>query len=517
MALIQRLEIRQGQQLVMTPQLQQAIKLLQMSNMELADYIEQELEKNPLLERDESVPDERRAASDEGEAQPEPPVDMAADGESGTVSTEQLIDAGGSGDAAGEMDTDFSNVYGSESQAEAQERRFESGTPGDGMGTNIGSGAGSSARDYSFENTLSQKPNLSEHLIEQLLIATDNPVKRIIGRHLVDMLDERGYVTGNLEALADRLGTSLEEVEKTLALLQGFEPAGIFARDLQECLQLQLKERDHCDPAMVALLANLELLAARDFDALQDICGIDREDLVDMVTELKSLDPKPGMAFGDVVMQPVVPDVVVSETQEGSWMVELNTETLPRVLINAQYYGTVSSQAHNAKEKSYISECYANANWLVKSLDQRARTILKVSQEIVRQQDGFFAYGVEHLRPLNLKTVADAIKMHESTVSRVTSNKYMATPRGLYEMKYFFSAALGSLEGGASYSAETVRHRIKILIDREAVSKVLSDDRIVELLKESGVDIARRTVAKYREAMKIPSSVQRRREKKAIL
>jgi RNA polymerase sigma-54 factor len=308
------------------------------------------------------------------------------------------------------------------------------------------------------------------------------------------------------------LNCPLERVERVLATLHGFEPTGVGARDLRECLALQLRERNRLDPAMDALLDNLQLLARRDFAALKKACEVDDEDLREMIAELKALTPRPGAAFGGEPAQPVTPDVYVREGAGGLWLVELNSETLPRLLVDQRYHARVSAGARSDQEKVFVSDCMAQASWLVKSLDQRAKTILKVSSEIVRQQDAFLAYGVEHLRPLNLKTVADAIGMHESTVSRVTSNKYIGTPRGLFEMKFFFTSAINATEGGESHSAESVRHRIRQLIDAEASDRdVHSDDRIVELLKEAGVDIARRTVAKYREAMRIPSSVERRR------
>ena len=245
-------------------------------------------------------------------------------------------------------------------------------------------------------------------------------------------------------------------------------------------------------------------------------CGVGDEDLQEMIAELKALTPRPGAAFGGEPSQTVIPDVFVRPDPAGGWRVELNADTLPRLLVDKRYHATVAGGARSDKDRTFVAECAAQAAWLVKSLDQRAKTILKVASEIVRQQDAFLAFGVECLRPLNLKTVADAIGMHESTVSRVTSNKYLATPRGVFELKFFFTSAIASSDGGAAHSAEAVRHRIKQLIDGEArAEQVLSDDRIVEILKEAGVDIARRTVAKYREALRIPSSVERKRLLKA--
>jgi RNA polymerase sigma-54 factor len=329
------------------------------------------------------------------------------------------------------------------------------------------------------------------------------------------MVDEAGYLTGDLDTVAERLGAECRDVELVLAVLQTFDPAGVCARNLTECLAIQLKERDRYDPAMRALVEHLDLLAKRDLAGLRRICGVSDDDLADMIAEIRMLNPKPGLAFGSTTVQPIVPDVFVRSAPDGTWQVELNSDTLPKVLINQRYHAQVSKTTRNDKEKAYIADCLQTATWLVRALDQRAKTILKVSSEIVRQQDGFFARGVQHLRPLNLKTVADAISMHESTVSRVTANKYMATNRGIFELKYFFTSAIAAADGGEAHSAEAVRHRIRQLIDSESAAEVLSDDTIVEKLRGAGIDIARRTVAKYREAMRIPSSVQRRREKLA--
>jgi RNA polymerase sigma-54 factor len=264
---------------------------------------------------------------------------------------------------------------------------------------------------------------------------------------------------------------------------------------------------------MEALLAHLDLVARRDFNGLLKYCGVDSEDLQEMLGELRALDPKPAYRFEGAAAQPVTPDVLMRANPEGGWIVELNPETLPRVLVNNRYYAKVSKAAQSKDEKAFISENFQTASWLVKSLDQRAQTILKVSSELVRQQNAFFERGIQGLRPLILRDIAVAIEMHESTVSRVTSNKYIATPRGIYELKYFFTQAIAGADGGDAHSAEAVRHRIKALIDNEPPKKILSDDAIVDILKKDGIDIARRTVAKYREGMKIPSSVQRRREK----
>jgi RNA polymerase sigma-54 factor len=495
MALTQRLELRQGQSLVMTPQLQQAIKLLQLSNLELVEFVEGELEKNPLLERDEHEP------AVNGESQPEP----------ASSAPEEMLESALARDdfsKAQDMDAEGSDVYAEDGPSASAPRDNSLSD-----WTSLPSAAPLDGDEEGFERTLSEAVNLKEHLLAQLSIAAVNLEQRLIAAALIDAIDESGYLRAEVSDLAAQLGTSARAVEDVLIIVQGFEPTGVGARTLAECLSLQLREQKRLDPAMRTFLMHLDLVARRDISTLCTVCGVDAEDIADMIAEIRALTPKPGLAFATEPVQPVVPDVHVREGPDGAWHVELNSETLPRVLVNARYYAKVSGSAKDKGSKDYLLECFNNANWLVKSLDQRARTILKVSSEIVRQQDGFLAYGVRHLRPLNLRAIADAIGMHESTVSRVTSNKYVSTPRGIFELKYFFTAAISAVDGREAHSAEAVRDRIKEMIEKEDTKDVLSDDRIVALLTADGVDIARRTVAKYREAMRIPSSVERRRLK----
>ena len=503
-----RLELRQGQSLVMTPQLQQAIKLLQLSNMELAAYVEEELERNPLLERDEGQNDQTVAnGALEPPQPPEPPApDVAIEDAPGLDSMEQAESQTLPEASEAPLDTDYENVYGEDSSAPG---------PSD-YSAPAGKSGSFDDEGYSLEQRLSEEVSLRQHLLDQLQIEMPDPVDRIIGVHLIDMIDASGYLPENLEQLSDLLGCDAERVETALAGLQKFDPPGIFARSLRECLALQLADLNRLDPAMEALLDNLDLLAKGDLAGLKKRCAVDQEDLVEMIAELKALDPKPAQAFEVELAEPVVPDILMRPTPSGEWILELNSDMLPKVLVNNQYFATVAPKATSKADKEYLNECFQSANWLVRSLHQRATTILKVTAEIVRQQDAFFRKGVQHLKPLILKDVAEIIEMHESTVSRVTSNKYVATPRGTYELKYFFSSSVSGTDGSA-HSAEAVRHRIKSLIDGENAKKILSDDRIVDLLREEGVEIARRTVAKYRESMRIPSSVQRRREKAASL
>ena len=496
MALGARLEIRQGQGLVITPQLQQAIKLLQLSNLELEGYIEGELEKNPLLAREEPEGDAPEA--------PDTPADRA----------EMSFDEAPGGAASAELDASSTDL-----NVDAAPGDIASGEApaGDAGGAVDWSRAGEGRRfegEGELDGSHAADETLQDHLAAQIAAAGFTPAERAVAMVLADGVDEGGYLRAEPAEVADRLGCDLPMVEAVIARCQGFEPTGVFARSVRECLEIQLRDRDRLDPCMATLLDHLELLARRDLAALKRLCGVDDEDLRDMIAEVRALTPRPGAAFGSGPVQAVVPDVLVREDPLGGWRVELNADTLPRLLVDKRYHARVSGASRTDQERTFVADCHAQATWLVKSLDQRAKTILKVSSEIVRQQDAFLAFGVEHLRPLNLKHVADAIGMHESTVSRVTSNKYVATPRGLFELKFFFTTALASADGGEAHSAEAVRHRIKGLIEAEerpGAEGVLSDDRIVEILKETGVDIARRTVAKYREALRIPSSVERRR------
>ncbi len=508
MALSHRLELRQSQSLVMTPQLQQAIKLLQLSNLELNEFVEGELERNPLLEiksnQDDKTPTQFEPEEIKQNIQPERRAD--ADEWMNKSSEHNKVDPSVSLDTR--VDDVYPDLQGSD-RAGLVDQGWSS------LRQNKFSGSSSFENsDYNIESFVKDNISLHDHLTEQLHLCKFSPAEHMIGAHFIDMVDEQGYLRGSLESVAIQLGTSIEAIEGVLATLQTFEPTGVFARNLSECLRLQLMEQNRFDPAMEAMLENIHLLAAHNFSALKKVCAVSDEDLSDMINEIKRLNPKPGLQFGTTIVQPVVPDVFVRKRNDGSWLVELNSETLPKVLINKSYYTTVSGVAKSPHDKEYIQDCFQTANWLVKSLDQRARTILKVAEEIVRQQDGFFSYGVEHLRPLNLRAFADAIEMHESTVSRVTSNKYVGTSRGVFELKYFFTSAISSSHSDDMVSSEAVRHHIKQLIDEESADSILSDDKIVSTLKDKGIEIARRTVAKYREAMGIPSSVQRRRQKR---
>lgn len=501
-AIGQKLEIRQGQGLVITPQLQQAIKLLQLSNLELEAFVEAELERNPLLTRED-------AEAGRGE-----PAEAAETTDKATDRAEMTFEDGRATDATDAVDARSDDVYGDAAPGEKVSDRASEGDTGQPLGdwSSVGRGGSVEADEDLLDRVLRREQSLAEHLQDQASLAGFTPTEHAVALALIDAVDEGGYLRVEMEELSDRLGWDIDRIESVLERCQGFEPTGVMARSVPECLALQLKEKDRFDPAMQALIDNLELVARRDFGALKALCGVDDDDMAEMIAELKALTPRPGAAFGGEPSQTVIPDVFVRPDPAGGWRVELNADTLPRLLVDKRYHAVVQASARSDQDKTFVAECSAQAAWLVKSLDQRAKTILKVASEIVRQQDAFLAFGVECLRPLNLKTVADAISMHESTVSRVTSNKYVATPRGVFELKFFFTSAIASTDGSGSHSAEAVRHKIKQMIDGESADGlVLSDDRIVEILKETGVDIARRTVAKYREALRIPSSVERRR------
>ncbi|MFA5120215.1 RNA polymerase factor sigma-54 [Zavarzinia sp.] len=510
MAIAQRLELKQGQSLVMTPQLQQAIKLLQLSQVELASFVEQELERNPLLTRDEGErPD---AESPPGSESPE-----AAPREGPTSVDRDIRDSGDMGERAASLEDGYENVFGDD--APNDRASLQAAGPDDLVETNW-SGIGSGGRsdfdegDLSGDARLVSSESLRDHLMAQLAELSLDPASRLIAANLVDSLDEAGYLTEETADIAARLGIDETTLEALLLKLQSLDPPGVFARSLAECLAIQCREADRLDPTMAAVLKHLDLVARRDLSGLARIAGVDEDEIVEIIKEIRTLNPKPGHAFDTAPVQTVIPDVYIRRGAEGDWLIELNSETMPRVLIDRRYAARLSAgDATKKDDKAYLSDCLASANWLVKALDQRARTILKVATSLVRQQDAFLRHGIAHLKPMNLKAIAEEIGMHESTVSRVTANKWVWTPRGLFEMKFFFTAAIGSTDGSDAHSAESVRHRIRQLIDGEAPNAVHSDDKLVELLKRDGIDIARRTVAKYREAMGIGSSTERRRQK----
>lgn len=479
------LELKGAQQLIMTPQLREAISLLQLNNIELAGYLENELAENPFLEKDE------KSAEGDGDDDVAPPP---------------------AEDDGDDMDKNF------------EDASFDTGSDW----ANVGKGGSVSFdgdEDNAFTERMTEKKTLRTHLLEQLTIMTDAPAERMIGALLIDRLDEAGYLRESIDNLAQQLGCPVDRIDELLTRMKKFDPTGVFAGDLSECLALQLAERDRLDPAMQACLANLQKVADGDLKGLARTCGVEMEDVADMIREIRELNPKPSSAFDHSIAQTALPDVImrpIPKTLGGGWKVELNHDTLPKVLVNQEYANIVMNAAVGSADKQkaaargdkqYLNDRMASANWLVRALDQRAQTILKVASEIIERQDGFFLFGVEFLKPLTLRDIAEVVGVHESTVSRVTMNKFIGTPRGLFELKYFFDSGVGS-GSGTELAAEAIKAKIKIMIDAESLDSVLSDDDIAEKLKAEGIDIARRTVAKYREAAGLGSSADRRRRKR---
>lgn len=494
MAVTPRIEIKQSQSLLMTPQLRQAINLLQMSNLELNELLSKELENNPFLEREDDRLADAEISSQPSiddypqEQQPNSEEDYAPD-----IDYDNSFDDYASDREGYEGNNDYSwSEYASSKNHNADEEF-----------------------DF-FEKKLSSKPSLYELLDQQISLNFPHPKDKIIASRLSAFLDESGYFRGNIRDIATKLNLPVEDIENILRIMQGFEPSGIFARDLKECLSIQLKDLNRLDPQMQKLLDNLELLGQRKFKELKKICAADDEDLATMIADIKMLNPKPAADYHSDTASNIIPDVFVRTNKQGDYLIELNNMSLPRLLINKEYYSEIKSLSGKNKEaKRYLKEQLGHAGFLMKALHQRATSILRVCEEIVRNQREFFEKGIDYLKPMLLRDIAEALEMHESTISRVTTNKYMHTPRGIFELKYFFSAAAGTYTGDENTSVISIKHQIKQLIENEEPQNILSDDKIVELMAQKGIKIARRTVNKYREAMGIPTSAERKRQKRS--
>jgi RNA polymerase sigma-54 factor len=484
-----RLELRQGQSLVMTQQLQQSIKLLQSTSLELREFVDAELEKNPFLAQEEG--DEPEASEEQ------PPETRNDDGE--PRETDDYMgddsytpDVGSStGDDSGEIEGDY----------------LRSTSTGSGGSADFGDD------ERGIDDNPSQGMTLREHLQQQLQVDIHDPVERLIGAHLIDLVDEAGYIKDDLKSAAQTLGVETAEIEMVIRLLQRFDPPGVCARNLSECLSLHLRDKNRLDPAMQKLLEHLDWLADGKFAQLQKACGVDADDLKQMVAEIRELNPKPGLGFSHEVVQAIEPDVFVRRLPDGNWHIELNMNNFPKIMVNQRYYKKITAETRNKKDKEYLSEQFNSANWLVRALKQRAETLMKVAGELVKQQDAFFRLGVRYLKPMTLKDIASETGYHESTISRVTNGKFLLCPRGTFELKYFFTSALARAEGGDDVSSAAVKNHILELIEKENPKQPLSDDEIVDILKDRNITVARRTVAKYREALNIPSSPKRRRLK----
>lgn len=467
----QGLHLKQAATLVMTPQLQQSLKMLQLSSLELAEFIDMQLEKNPLLQKEDG---EFTEETSEKEEAPEEDASL---------------------DLGEEADWDQEEHSLHFKEAKHRERTYQED-------------------DSEMESRATKEKTLREHIMDQAILDFKLPENRAIAMHLVDLLENTGYITADLTALSHQLGVPFAAVEAVLHRLQKCDPAGVFARNLAECLTLQLKEKNRFDPAMEKLVKSLDLLANGEIERLQKLCGVNHEDMLQMCAEIRALNPKPGEKFEPSRAETLIPDIFVRR-KHGAWHIELNNETLPKLLVNRHYYSEVKKRTKSEQEKKFLSEQWSDANWLIKTLNQRANTVLKVATEIVTQQEAFFEKGLAHLKPMTMKSIADLIGMHESTVGRVSSNKYLATPRGTYELKFFFSSGVHGGEG-EDISSHAIKQAIKDLIDKEQTTAILSDDKIAEILQSRQMEVARRTVAKYREAMNIPPSSQRKRQKKTF-
>jgi len=512
MSLSQRLQHRQSQNLVMTPQLAQSIRLLQLSHGELLEFVKDEVEKNPLLELGNN---DVKSTEPESRSQLDGAGDLQSTAQNDGLENTASVMASETMAASQQLDASLDNVFdGGTAGAEKQETRNTDQHANVG---NTGASTRSDADDFDMIANMGNVVDLMAHLERQIALAFKHQEERRVATYIAHGLDEDGYFKDSLQEVATENQVVLSFVEHVLQHFQTLEPVGIGARNLAECLAIQLKDQDRYDPAMQCLVENLEMLARRDFKSLMQLCRVDREDFSAMIDEIKALDPRPARSFEPILAETIVPDVIITPTSFGDWNIELNPQTLPKLIVDRDYHLELSKALENTDGEKFVSDCLENANWLTKTLDQRAQTILKVSAEILKRQDHFFIEGKEFLKPMTLKTVADAIKMHESTVSRVTSNKYLTCDHGTFELKFFFTSAISANEGEDQVSSEAVKYKIKQMINAEQSDKILSDEQIVHNLQETGIEIARRTVAKYREAMHISSSVQRRREKSSPL
>ncbi|MEZ5691316.1 MAG: RNA polymerase factor sigma-54 [Rickettsiales bacterium] len=491
-----KLELRQGQSLIMTQSLQQSIKLLQCNSLELREFVEQALEENPFLSQDEISSSEEKIDSDDNKAK-----ESSEEEDDNIKASDENHDVGEwSEDWDDSYDIDRDNInYSQESSANS-----------------------SSYNSDEYNKTIEDNPanslSLREHMLNQLQIEINDPTEKLIGAYLIDLLDESGYIKDDPTQISEVLGVEVKEIENILESLKKFDPTGVCAKDLKECLSLQLREKGRFDPAIEKLLNNLDLLADSKFDELRKKCGVDKEDLKDMISEIRALNPKPSSNFIHEVTQAIEPDIFVRRLTDDSWHIELNMNNFPKVMVNKRFYKTVSEKTKNKKDKEYLSEKFNSANWLIKALEQRAQTMLKVSGELIKQQDAFFRLGVRYLKPMTLKDIAAATDYHESTISRVTNGKFLTCQRGTFELKYFFTSSLTRAQGsGDNFSSQSVKHLIAEMIEKEELNNILLDDDIVEKLKENNINIARRTVAKYRESLSIPSSAKRKRIKQNIL
>ena len=497
MQMMPSLQVKQKQALVMTPQLQQAIKLLQMTNLDIANFLQEQAMENPFIEVENGT--DHTPAADLGAAPraetPEAPA--AKDVDSAAAALDRDMAAGSAIADDPTSHADVENRFGSEGLDYGHAQR---GRPAD--------------LDWDgLANLAEQGPeSLVECVLRQIDLSIFDPRQRVIAYALSEALEPSGWLGRPVADIAAGCGAGEEETEEVLAIVQTLEPEGVFARDLAECLRIQARERDELDEVMEVVLGNLPMLANGDIAALARRAGSDAEDIARCLRLIREMNPKPGEAYESAPLRVHAPDVIVSRGKDG-WVVDLNRSTLPSLVINEDYAAQISAAGRGkAAEASnqFVTDAVGSARWLRRALDQRNSTTLKIAGEIVRQQSAFLTEGLSALKPLALKDVAEAVGMHESTVSRVTSGLLMATPKGCYPLKSLFSVSLATDEGDAK-AAAAVRNMIQSIIAGEPAGKPLSDDAIAMMVSEKGVKLARRTVAKYRDMLKIPSSSERRR------
>jgi len=490
MALKQTHHLRQAQSLVMTPKLQQSIQLLEMTNHQLNEFVKDEIEKNPFL--DEVVTTET-ADTQGSENSNTPKRELNSAPENGEFSEQKIIST-------------------ASNKSSWEPRSFEN-----------------NSRDTQFKNTnenneitsitnrLVQGSSLQDHLLMQFNLERHTADEAMIAARLIDAIDNDGYLRTDIHEVASELGQHQISILNVLERIQTLEPTGVGARNLGECFALQLKEINRLDPPMKIMLDNLHLLSKRKYQELQKLCEVSSEELSEMIDKLRHLDPNPGSSFEQSSIQVLIPDVLMrqSSEQDLSWHVELNPEAFPSILLNADYTVDARKALRDKTERQFITDNLVSAKWLIRALEKRASTIIRVAEKIVRKQENFFREGVSALKPMTLKDIARELEVHESTISRTVNGKYIDTPMGIMEFKSFFSVALQNQDGTAS-SAESVRHRIKELIETENSTTALSDESIARLLSAEGISIARRTVAKYRELMFIPTSAQRKRQSPSL-
>ncbi len=490
MQLAQQIKMRQSQSLVMTPQLQQAIKLLQMTNIELCQFLDSQTIENPFLENTKLPVNETEKKDNYTESILSSTTDLSKDFSNGKSLQEDPSAKG-----------DYENRF----DAEILDRPKL-----DNPSLNKNSLNNDDISNLSEINA-SKPLTLREHVTRQISLEIRDPAERIIATFLTDHLQPTGWIDSNLDEIAEEASCSIDRVVQVLGKLQKFEPAGLFARNLAECLKIQLKEKNSLTKEFEIILENLNILAKGELRQLSKLTGLDQAGISEAISIIRSLNPKPGEVFEFDESYANSPDVIVSKGKNG-WVVELNKSTLPAITINEQYVIEMSKKSRNEQSTNFVSESVASARWLKRSVEQRNSTTLTIAAAIVAQQEDFLNLGLSYLKPMVLRDIAKEVGMHESTVSRVTTGLTMETPRGCFAMKYFFSVSINSAEDGETHAATAVRESIRKLISEEPPKKPLSDEAIASMMKKDGIDLARRTVAKYREIMKIPSSAQRRRQ-----